>query len=102
MPRSAISKFCGKMKKLKIKSNSNPRKVVPSGKYKPTRKDQSVVTLMDGGITQSRQVLAAVSESMGETSEDPGSSNGNGDKRCGRQAFWRPVKSAYQAPEVQI
>ena len=57
---------------------------------------------MDGGITQSRQVLAAVSESMGETSEDPGSSNGNGDKRCGRQEYWRPVKSAYSAREVRI
>jgi hypothetical protein len=57
---------------------------------------------MDGGITQSHQVLAVVSEKMGEASEDPGSSNGNGDKRCGRQAFWRPLNSAYSAPEVQI
>ena len=56
---------------------------------------------MDGGITQSHQVLTMVSESMGEASEDPGSSNGSGDKRCGRQEFWRPVKSAYSAPEVQ-
>ena len=57
---------------------------------------------MEGGITQSHQVLAVVSEKMGETSEDPGSSSGNGDKRCGRQEFWRPVKSAYSAPEVRI
>ena len=70
-------------------------------KYQSTGKDQLVVTLMDGGITQSHQVLSVVSESMGETSEDPGSSNGNGDKRCGRQDFWRPVKSACSAPEVR-
>lgn len=70
-------------------------------KYQSTGKDQLVVTLMDGGITQSHQVLSVVSESMGETSEDPGSSNGNGDKRCGRQYFWRPVKSACSAPEVR-
>ena len=57
---------------------------------------------MDGGFTQSRQVLAVVSESMGETSEDPGSSTGNGDKRCGRQTFWRPVKIAVSAQEVLI
>ena len=57
---------------------------------------------MDGGITQSQQVLTVVGETMGETSEDPGSSSGSGDKRCGRQAFWRPVKSAYSVPEVQI
>ena len=57
---------------------------------------------MDGGLTQSHRSLTLVSDNPGETSEDPGSSNGNGDKRCGRQVFWRPVKSAYQAPEVQI
>ena len=56
---------------------------------------------MDGGITQSRQVLAAVSESMGETSEDPGSSNGNGDKRCGRHNNWRSLKSDCLVPEVR-
>ena len=56
---------------------------------------------MDGGLTQSHQVLTMVGESMGENSEDPGSSNGNGDKRCGRQVFWRPLESAYSAPEVQ-
>ena len=56
---------------------------------------------MDGGLTQSHQVLTMVGESMGETSEDPGSSNGNGDKRYGRQDFWRPVKSACSAPEVR-
>lgn len=82
--------------------NTSPGGKPPSGKYKPTRKDRTVVSLMDGGITQSHQVLAAVSESMGETSEDPGSSNGNGDKRCGCQTFWQPVKSAYSAPEVRI
>ena len=31
---------------------------------------------MDGGITQSQQVLTVVGETMGETSEDPGSSSG--------------------------
>ena len=56
---------------------------------------------MDGGLTQSHQVLTMVGESMGENSEDPGSSNGNGDKRCGRQEFWRPVKSAYSTPGVR-
>ena len=49
---------------------------------------------MDGGITQSHQVLTMVSESMGEPSEDPGSSNGNGGKPA--------VKSVYQAPGVRI
>ena len=102
MPRSAISRSCAKMKKQKIKNKNRIRRADPSGSYKSTRKDKSVVTLMDGGITQSQQVLTVVGETMGETSEDPGSSSGSGDKRCGRQAFWRPVKSAYSVPEVQI
>ena len=85
----------------KRKNDYQPRRAAPSGKYKPTGKDNLVVSLMDGGISQSHQVLAVVSESMGEPAEDPGSSSGNGDKRCGCQKFWQPVKRAYSAPEVR-
>lgn len=57
---------------------------------------------MEGGSIQSQQVFSVTSESMTESAEDPGSSNGNGDKRCGRQDFWRPVNKAYSAQEVRI
>lgn len=57
---------------------------------------------MDGGSIQSPQVFSVTGESMTESAEDPGSSNGNGDKRCGRQNFWRPVRKAYSSQEVRI
>ena len=57
---------------------------------------------MDGGSIQSPQVFSVAGESMTESAEDPGRSNGNGDKRCGRQNFWRPVRKAYSSQEVRI
>jgi len=56
---------------------------------------------MDGGLTQSHRSLTLVSDNPGETSEDPGSSNGNGDKRCGRHNNWRSLKSDCLVPEVR-
>ena len=56
---------------------------------------------MDGGLTQSNRSLTMVGESIGETAEDPGSSSGNGDKRCGRRELRRPIKAECLTREVQ-
>lgn len=55
---------------------------------------------MDGGATGTQRSLNLVSDQLGETSEDPGSSPG--DKRCGRHNSWRPAARTSIKPEGRL
>ena len=71
-----------------MKINISGGRQFPARNNKIKKKGKSVNTLMEGGVTNQSRSLTMVSEGLGDTKEDPGSSS-SGDKRCGRRRMRR-------------